>query len=304
MKINKLTVLILLLLFSFALFTLLSCGKAEEAIYPGKDKSEGLALESAPAEEPSIAPPSPDDTTRPSVTDVSDTNTIKRKIIKRAQISIKVKSFLETFDSLQGMVESEGGFIADSSSYKSDLGNMSGEISIRIPPENFESLIKKIETLGDVESKSISGEDITKKYYDLELRLKTKEEMQKRLLLLLAKQTNNVKDLLEVERELGRVRGEIESIKGSLRYYDNLLGMSTITLNLAEPAPIGPSKSVWAPLKSSIRDSFEAFSYSVRALMIFIFAVLPWLLLASIFIIALWKIVKKLKKDKGKASKK
>jgi hypothetical protein len=253
------------------------------------------------AEGPAEAPPAPDGTIVPDETEASKTNIIKRKIIKKAQISIKTKNFLESFDNLQGMVTSEGGFIADSSSYKSDLGNMSGEITIRVAPDKFESLIKKIESLGEVESKKITGEDITKKYYDLELRLKTKEEMQRRLLELLAKRTNNIKDLLEVERELGRILEDIESIKGTLRYYDNLLGLSTITLNLAEPTPIGPSKSAWAPLKNSIRDSVEAFSYSIKALMIFIFAVLPWLIFGLIFIFILWKIVKHLRKDKVKA---
>ncbi len=284
-----------------------SCGKPEEAHYPGMgDKTRELAMEHELAEMPSEAPPALGGTPVPDGTETLNTNTIKRKIIKRAQISIKTKNFLKTLDTLQGMVKSEGGFIADSSSCKSDLGNMSGEISIRVPPDNFESLIKKIESLGDLESKKITGEDITKKYFDLELRLKTKEEMQRRLLDLLAKRTNNVKDLLEVERELGRILEDIENIKGTLRYYDNLLGMSTITLNLAEPEPIGPSKSAWAPLKNSIRDSLEAFSYSIRALMIFIFAVLPWLILGLIFVVVLWKIVKYFRKGKvkPKASKK
>ncbi|MBN1572566.1 MAG: DUF4349 domain-containing protein [Deltaproteobacteria bacterium] len=303
MKNNRLNILLVsILVLAFAAF---SCGKSEEARFPGMGgKTKELVMEYELAEEPAEAPPAPGETVTTPETEVP--NVIKRKIIKSAQITIKTKNFLKSFDTLQDMVKSEKGFIADSSSYKSDLGNMSGEITIRVPPDNFESLIKKIETLGDIESKKITGEDITKTYYDLELRLKTKEEMQRRLLDLLAKRTTNVKDLLEVERELGRILEEIESIKGTLRYYDNLLGMSTITLNLAEPSPIGPSKSAWTPLKNSIRDSLEAFSYSIRALMIFIFAVLPWLLLFLIFIVALWKSLKYLRRDKGKvkASKK
>lgn len=300
MKNNKLIILLVAVL--VLAFTASSCGKSEEARFTGMDeKTKELAMEYEDAEKPAEAPPAPGDIPISGETKTSISNTIERKIIKSAQISIKTKSFLESFGTLQDMVKSEKGFIADSSSYKSDLGNMTGEITIRVPPDNFESLIKKIESLGDVESKRITGEDITKKYFDLELRLKTKEEMQRRLLELLDKRTTNVKDLLEVERELGRILEEIESIKGTLRYYDNLLGLSTITLELAEPSPIGPSKSAWAPLKDSIRDSLEAFSYSIKALMIFVFAVFPWLLFGFVIIVVLWKILKSFRKDKGKA---
>jgi hypothetical protein len=300
MKTNKLIILILSIVFLAA--AVFSCGKSEEARFSGMDeKTKDMAMEYELAEAPAESPPAPGDATSPSGAEAPNISTMKRKIIKSANISIKTKSFLKSFDALQEMVKAEGGFIADSSSYKSDLGNMSGSITIRVPPDNFESLIKKIETLGDLESKKITGEDITKRYFDLELRLKAKEEMQKRLLELLAKRTNNVKDLLEVERELGRILEEIESIKGTLRYYDNLLSLSTITLELAEPSPIGPSKSAWAPLKNSIRDSMEALSFSIRALMIFIFAVLPWLLLIFICLFVFWRLLKHLKKNRGKA---
>ena len=288
---------IVLLLILFAIFTLSSCGEAEDAPYFSKETTKDYAMEPAPGEAPSTAPPSPDGTIKPSDTNLTDTNTIKRKIIKRAQISIKVKDFLKAFDSIEEMVKSEGGFIADSSSYKSDLGNISGEITIRVSPDKFEKLVGKLNTLGDVKSKSISGEDITKQYYDLELRLGTKNEMAKRLLELLRTRTNNVKDLLEVERELGRVREEIESIKGTLRYYDNLLGLSTITISLEEPVPVSPAGNIWEPFKDMIRDALELFALSIRSLILFLMAVFPWLILAAIIFFIVRKIVRKRKRE-------
>ncbi len=287
---------IVLLLILFTIFSLNSCSEAEEAPFFSKDTTKGYAMEPTPGEAPSLSPPSPDDTIKPSDTNLPNTNTIERKIIKRAQISIKVDDFLKAVDSIEEMVKSEGGFIADSSSYKSDLGNISGKITIRVSPDNFETLIKKLDTLGDVKSKSISGEDITKKYYDLELRLGTKNEMAKRLLELLRTRTNNVKDLLEVERELGRVREEIESIKGTLRYYDNLLGLSTITLSLEEPVPVSPAGNIWEPFKEMLRDALELLAMSIRSLILFLVAILPWLILAAIIFVIVRKIVRNKRK--------
>ena len=146
----------------------------------------------------------------------------------------------------------------------------------------------------------ISGEDVTKEYYDLQARLISKQEMEKRLIQLLATRTNSVADLLEVERELGRVREEIESAQGTIRYYDDLVGMSTVNLTILEPeSVVSGAGGFWGPIKEAIKNSFEVFGKSIAALIIFFIGALPWAVIAYIVFLIVRKIVRKRRANKA-----
>jgi hypothetical protein len=127
--------------------------------------------------------------------------------------------------------------------------------------------------------------------------------METRLLVLLATRTNNVADLLEVERELGRVRGEINDIEGTIRYYDNLVGKSTVNITLYEPEPvISGMGSFWKPIKNALRDSLEIFGKSIAVLIGFIAVTLPWIIVALIVFYVVRGIVRKKKMKKEQAA--
>lgn len=294
------------ILFVFLIIPLLfvfSCEKMEPSYLGGEIEDEaGMDIAIKTKETGELIPP-PAPSSGESSTPEIDLKT--RKIIKSAELELKVDDFLETFGAVQDIVESEGGFIADSSTYKSEQDTMSGDVTIRIHPDRFVSLIDKIKELGELEYQRISGEDITQEYYDLEARLKSKEEMEKRLIELLAKQTRSVKDLLEVERELGRVREEIESMKGTLRYYDNLVGLSTVRLNMYEPEPLALSASrIFGPIKEALRDSLVILSESLAAMIYFLMVVIPWAILGICLFYIIRAIVRKNRKKKEKIKKK
>src|SRR6185295_4007525 len=87
---------------------------------------------------------------------------------------------------------------------------------------------------GTIRNQKIGSEDVTKAYIDLETRLKGKEILAERLRKLLAEGKGTVKELMEVEVQLGATSEAIEQIKGEIKYYDNLVGLSTITLRISE----------------------------------------------------------------------
>ena len=82
---------------------------------------------------------------------------------------------------------------------------------------------------------------------------------------------NTVKDVLEIERELNRVRGEIESLTAKLNYFDKSIEMSTITVNVNEPAPFFEGWGITDALKQSVRG----FSESISGLIVFTGYILP-----------------------------
>jgi hypothetical protein len=291
---------ILILAFAFS-----GCSKKEAALegFSGGEMSDKSLVAPEPAmteaPTPALAPPPPPADTTPTTTPVPEPTTKNRKIIKTAEITIQVKNFNDSLakvrETLKEVAPSEqDGFIADSSSSKSESGAMSGTVIIRVSPNKFDLLVEKLMAIGDVRYQHISGQDITKEYYDLQGRLSTKQEMEKRLLQLLATRTNNVADLLEVERELGRVREEIESIQGTIRYYDDQVGMSTVNLTIQEPeSVVSGAGGFWGPIRQAITRSFEVFGKSIAALIVFIMGAIPWAVVGYIVFVIVRKIVRK-----------
>ena len=101
---------------------------------------------------------------------------------------------------------------------------------IRIPARRFEAALDKIEGFGDVIRRQIEALDVTEEFRDQTIRLRNLEAVRARLETLLNK-ADKVKDALEVQRELARVTGQIEQIKGRLRFLEDRIAYSTISVN-------------------------------------------------------------------------
>src|SRR5207248_1978386 len=91
-----------------------------------------------------------------------------------------------------------------------------------------------IRTLGELKKQTLGTEDVTKAYFDTDSRLKNAHVMEQRLIDMLKTKTGKVSDLLQVEKELGRVREEIEKMQGELKYWDSQVQFATVTISLAE----------------------------------------------------------------------
>lgn len=102
-------------------------------------------------------------------------------------------------------------------------------ITIRVPRARFDEAVKKIEGTGDVVHRDIQAQDVTDEFLDTEVRLKNARAMRDRLQELL--QRAPVKEALEIEKELGRITGEIEHMEGRLKLLKDKIAFSTITVN-------------------------------------------------------------------------
>ena len=221
-----------------------------------------------------------------------DTNT-EQKIIQRASLSIEVVDFQASSNALVLIVERSGGFISDSYSYVTDNGYKRGEFTIRVPTDEFLSVISEIEQIGNVKSKHTSGQDVTEEYIDLMARLNNSERQERRLLDIL-EMANNTEEVLEVEREIWRVRGEIEQLTGRINYLENRIDLATISVSLYEQEPITHS---WG-IREAFRAAFEAFVSTIRGLIILVGYALPILVLVVLGWLIKSKFIPKLRKGK------
>ena len=114
------------------------------------------------------------------------------------------------------------------------MANCAGSSSSKSLPENLDGFLLKLRGIGEVKNQTLGTEDVTKQYFDTDSRLNNARAMEQRLIDILKTKSNKVADLLEVEKELGRVREQIEQMQGSLKYLDAQIAFATVTITLAE----------------------------------------------------------------------
>ena len=157
-----------------------------------------------------------------------------RKLIRNAQLDLEVKSYQSAIDQVSALTKSAGGYVDTSNSQRGGNGKLQGTVVVKILPENLDAFLLKLRDLGEVQNQSVSTDDVTKDYYDTQARLVNSQKMELQLQDLLKRENSKVSDLLAVERELGRVRGEIEQMQGQLKLYDFQVQYATVTMNIAE----------------------------------------------------------------------
>ncbi|MFN2475729.1 MAG: DUF4349 domain-containing protein [Chthoniobacterales bacterium] len=167
----------------------------------------------------------------PSAIVPADTN---RKLVRNAQGELEVVSFDEAAQKIAGYATEDRGYIATSSSQKQSNGKLRGAVVVKILPEKLDAFLLKLSGLGELKNQRLGSEDVTKQYFDTDSRMKSAQVMEQRLIEILKTKTGKVSDLLEVEKELGRVRAQIEEMQGSLKYMDAQVQFATVTVTLAE----------------------------------------------------------------------
>src|SRR4029077_4332350 len=120
------------------------------------------------------------------------------------------------------------------SSQKQANGKLRGDVVVKIPPTNLDRFLQEVRGLGELKNQTLGSEDVTKAYFDTDARLKNARVMEQRLIEMLKTKTGKVADLLEVEKELGRIREKIEKMQGDLKYWDTQVQFATVTVSLAE----------------------------------------------------------------------
>jgi len=157
-----------------------------------------------------------------------------RKLVRIAQVEIEIANFDEAVQKITAFANEERGYLAATSSEKQANGKLKGAIVVKVLPEDLDRFLQKIRGLGEMKNQTLGTEDVTKAYFDTDARLKNARVMEQRLIDMLKTKTGKVSDLLQVEKELGRVREGIEKMQGELKYWDSQVQFATVTISLAE----------------------------------------------------------------------
>ena len=157
-----------------------------------------------------------------------------RKLIRNAQVELEIVSFDAAVQKITAFANEERGYVETTNSEKQANGKLRGTVVVKVVPENLDRFAQRIRDLGELKNQTLGTEDITKAYFDTDSRLKNARVMEQRLIDMLKKKSDDINDLLQVERELGRVREQIEQMQGELKYWDSQVQFATVTIQLTE----------------------------------------------------------------------
>lgn len=159
----------------------------------------------------------------------------ERMLIWRAYLTLEVRDVAAGVGKAAEVAEQFGGYVES----KSEESQSSGSLLLRIPADRFRSAVGVLEGFGKVTRKSVSGQDITEQYVDIEARLKTKKKLRDRLQQLLQK-AKDVKDVIAIETELNRVQSDIDSMEARMRVLKGQVDYATIEVSLEKKKVLGP----------------------------------------------------------------
>jgi len=206
-----------------------------------------------------------------------------RKVIRTGRVELTVENYDAARAKLDAAVAAAGGYIDSTQVDRHKVGVSTAVIVIRIPADNFGSVIPSLGQIGDVTNESTSASDITDQYVDTAAQLASAQVLEKRLLELAASHDGTLDHVLTVERELTRVRAEIEGHQGHLNQWNDQVSMSTLTITMStRPAEVAaaavPSTSLGSKTAHSFYSSIGALRDLASWLLINGVALLPWLL--------------------------
>ncbi|MCH7592646.1 MAG: DUF4349 domain-containing protein [Planctomycetes bacterium] len=166
------------------------------------------------------------------------------KVIKTGTLTVEVESYADAVERVTKLVADHRASIADISTHERAAGALYGSLVIRMQPERFDALFAALKTVGRTYEVIAPGHEAD--YVDVEARITSLEITQQRLSELVTNKSfvDKMSALLEVEREMTRVRSQLEQLQGRLRVMADRIAHSTITMALREPARTVPAASL------------------------------------------------------------
>jgi hypothetical protein len=190
---------------------------------------------------------------------------VDQKIVYTAQVSLEVKDVPTAVDTLKTIAAGQGGYLA-SSSVTTQGETRSAKVVLRVPAAAFENALADVKAAGSVQSVSQSGEDVTAEYVDLNAQ-KTSYQNQLTQYNELMKKSVKVEDIITVQEQIDRVQTSLDRLEGRLRVLNNRTDLSTVTVSLKEPAPIGgsPGHSIIDTINTGIAGFFGMIEWLIIA---------------------------------------
>lgn len=213
-----------------------------------------------------------------------------RRIIVEADVSLAVESLDSLERQLPDQLAAFSGFVARAVVDRTDGRRPAATWVVRIPTSRCSEFLAVIAGLGAVEKLQQTTQEVTAELVDLEARITNAKRLEQRILELLDKSRDELKEVIVVEQELARVRGEIERAEGQRRYLENRTALATVTIHAEQRERYVPPQ---APtfvnrVTATWQTSLEALRQLAEAILLLVVSLTPWALSALPFAAAIY----------------
>lgn len=180
-------------------------------------------------------------------------------LIRTGSASIEVAKLDPAIIAVRQLASKLGGYVANSSISGGRDQIRSATLELKIPAAKYDQAVTDIGSIGKVESVNTTAEDVGEEYVDITARVTNSKRLEERLVTLLSTRTGKLEDVLAVERELARVREEIERYEGRLRFLRTRAAVSTLSVTVHEPFPILGQRPGENPIASAVKQAWRNF---------------------------------------------
>ena len=245
-------------------------GAPDAAQFSGASVASSMADAVAPGSPPSGSDP---------LQNVNAASTAPTMVIRTGQAFIEVDKVDPAILKIRQLAAQVGGYITNSSISGGRDQIRQATFELKIPAPKYDQAVGLLSTIGKVETVSSTAQDVGEEFVDVTARVNNSRRLEERLINLLANRTGKLDEVLRVERELARVREEIERYEGRLRYLSARVAMSTLTITVHEPAPILGNSPGENPIAAALRRAWKNFIALVAGSIAALGVVIPLALL-------------------------
>jgi hypothetical protein len=213
-------------------------------------------------------------------------------LIRTGTASVEVDSLDRAVARVRALAQQIGGYVASSTVQGGREQAREASLEVKIPSAKWDQALSGLNPIGRVESVNVKSEDVGEEFVDVQARVANARRLEERLIGLLTARTGKLEEVLQVERELARVREEIERYEGRLRYLSSRAAVSTLTVDLHEPRPLVGGYPGASVLGRAFRDAWRNFIGFLAGLI----SSLGFLVPIALIVAAIWWAVRRLRR--------
>jgi acetolactate synthase regulatory subunit len=251
----------------------------------GRRAGVGGAVRSAPSRNAPAAERTPAPANQTGAQTVAQEVVPGSMLVRVGQASVQVDSLDVGIARIREVARRTNAVIANTSMEGGRDQTRAASLELRIPSERFDEAVTGLTPIGKVESVNVTVQDVGEEFVDAQARVANAHRLEQRLVELLANRTGKLSDVLTVERELARVREEIERYEGRLRYLRSRASVSTLSIAIHEPFPIVAERPGTHPMRDAFIQAWRNLISVTAAMIASLGVVIPLAILVGVFIL-------------------
>ncbi|WP_345041642.1 DUF4349 domain-containing protein [Streptomyces sannanensis] len=211
------------------------------------------------------------------------------QLIRTAEISVQVDDASKALAKARTVALSAGGFVGNESTERDDEGHVASTVVLRVPQDQYDSVLAKLSGTGKLLSRSSEAKDVTDQVVDVDSRVRTQRASVARVQEMMGRATK-LSDVVTLEGELSRRQAELEALLAQQASLKDRTGMATISLALSETEPLAEETEGDPGFLDALGGGWDAFLTTVKWIAVVLGAVLPFAA-ALALLFALWRLL-------------